>query len=58
MWGGGGVVAVGTPAYMPQNEPHDALIILNIHKWGKFFLPISSGSRPPRSGPEVVLGSK
>ena len=27
--------SVGTPTYIPQNDPHDALIILNIHKWGK-----------------------
>ena len=31
--GGGG----GTPTYTPQSDPHDALIILNIHSWGKFF---------------------
>ena len=29
--------SVGTPTYIPQNDPHDALIILNIHKWGKNF---------------------
>ena len=34
---GGG--AVGTPTYIPQNDPHDALIILNIHKWGKQNFP-------------------
>ena len=42
--GGGGVGgsagvprggSVGTPTYIPQNDPHDALIILNTHKWGK-----------------------
>ena len=27
--------SVGTPTYVPQNDPHDALIILNIHNWGK-----------------------
>ena len=32
----------GTPTYMPQNDPHDASIILGIHEWG-FFPPISSG---------------
>ena len=32
---GGGGGSVGTPTYIPQNDPHDALIILNIHKWGK-----------------------
>ena len=26
---------VGTPTYIPQNDPHDALIILNIHNWDK-----------------------
>ena len=26
---------VGTPTYIPQNDPHDTLIILNIHNWGK-----------------------
>ena len=49
-----------TPTHMPQNDPHDALIILNIHKWGKKFfqknLPISSGSHQPRSDPEVRSG--
>ena len=28
---------MGIPTYMPQNDPHDALIILNIHNWGKIF---------------------
>ena len=45
--------SVGTPTYIPQNDPHDALITLNIHKWGKKIfrknLPISSGSHQPRS---------
>ena len=41
--GGGGEV-VGTATYIPQN----ALIILNIHKWG-----ISSGSHQSRSDPKV-----
>ena len=45
--------SVGTPKYKPQNDPHDALIILNIHKWGKKIfrknLPIGSGSYQPRS---------
>ena len=26
---------MGTPTYIPQNYPDDALIILNIHKWSK-----------------------
>ena len=29
--GGGG--SVGTPTYIPHNEPHDALFILNIDNW-------------------------
>ena len=53
--------SVGTPTYIPQNDPHDAQIILNIHKWGKKIfnkkLSISSGSHQPRSNPEVGLGS-
>ena len=28
---------MGTPTHIPQNDPHDALIILNIHNWGKKF---------------------
>ena len=54
--------SVGTPTYIPQNDPHDALIILNIHKWCKNCfrknLPISSGSHQPRSDPEVRPGVK
>ena len=57
---GGGLV--GTPTYIPQNDPHDTLIILNMHKWGKIFfqknLPITSGSRQPRSDPDAGSGSK
>ena len=37
-WSAAGVPrggSVGTPTYKAQNDPHDALIILNIHKWGK-----------------------
>ena len=38
---------MGTPTYIPQNDPHDTLIILNMHKWGKKIfknkLPISQG---------------
>ena len=29
--------SVDSPTYIPQNDPHNALIILNIHKWGKIF---------------------
>ena len=57
---GGG--SVGTPIYIPQNDPHDTLIIFNTHKWGKKFLkknlPINSGSHQPRSNLEAGLGSK
>ena len=53
---------MGTPTYVPQNDPHDALINLNIHKWGKKFfrknLPIGSGSYQPRSDLEVRSGVK
>ena len=44
--GGGG--SVGTPTYIPQNDPHDALIILNIHNWGnkKFFTKELAKVRP------------
>ena len=42
--------SVGIPTYIPQNDPHDALIILNIHKKGKKIfhkkLPISSDPHP------------
>ena len=48
---------MGTPTYITQHDPHDTLIILNIHKWVKknfqINLPISSGSHQPRSDPEV-----
>ena len=30
-------VSVDTSTYIPQNDPRNALIILNVHKWGKFF---------------------
>ena len=53
---------MGTPTYIPQNDPQDALIILNIHKWSKKNfrknLPISSSSHQPRSDPEVRSGVK
>ena len=57
--GGGGVS--GDPN-IPQSDPHDALIVLNVHKWGKNCfqkkLPINSGPHQPRSDPEVGSGSK
>ena len=41
MLGGGGSERErgrgGTPTYVPQNDPHDVLVILNIHKWANFF---------------------
>ena len=43
---GGGGGSVGTPTYIPQNDPHDTLIILNIHNWCKKTpkkLPMKSG---------------
>ena len=53
---------MGTPIYIPQNDPHDALIILNIREWSKNLfrknLPISSGSHQPRSDLEVRSGVK
>ena len=53
---------MGTPTYIPQHDPYDTLIILNIHKWIKNFfqknLPIKLGSHQPRSNPEVRSGVK
>ena len=34
----------GTPTHIPQNDPHDALIILNTHKWGKKFYCLRQGT--------------
>ena len=52
---------MNTPTYIPQNDPRDTLIILNMHKWGKKNfkkkLPINSGSHQPRSDPEAGSGS-
>ena len=46
----------------PQNDPHDTLIVLNIHNWGKKNfkknLPINSDPHQPRSHLEVGSGSK
>ena len=50
--GGGG--SVGTPIYIPQNDPHDALIILNIHKCGKDFF---KKKYPSASGKNKQTGS-
>ena len=49
---------MGTPTYIPQNDPHDALIILNTHKWFSEKNCFSSGSHQPRSDPEVKSGVK
>ena len=53
----------GDPNIHTQNDPHDALIIWNIHNWRKKIysekiLPISSGSHQPRSNLEVRSGVK
>ena len=40
---GGGGGSVGTLTYIPQNDPHDALIILNIHNCPLAQAPISQG---------------
>ena len=54
--------SVGTPTYIPQNDPRDTLIILNMRKWGKKIfkkkLPINSGSHQPRSDPGGRVGVK
>ena len=49
---------MGTPTYIPQNDPHDALIILNVHKWGKnFFKKICLSTQAPISqGPTQRSG--
>ena len=39
----------GGPTYIPENDPHDALIILNMHKWGKFFLKNCPSTQAPIS---------
>ena len=57
--GGGGR---WVPQHTPQKDPHDTLILLNIHNWGKRNFqkkfPINSGSHQPRSDPEIGSGSK
>ena len=46
------VGSVGTPTYIPQNDPHDTLIILNMHKWGKIFVnKICPSTEAPISPP-------
>ena len=46
-------MSVDIPTFIPQNDPHNALIIWNIHKWSEIFLkkncrstqaPMSQGS--------------
>ena len=50
--------SVGTPTYIPQNDPHDTLIALNMHKFFKKNLPMNSGSHQPRSDAEAGSGKK
>ena len=49
---------MGTPTYVPQNDPHDTLIILNMHKWVKVvFKKICPSTQAPISqGPTRRLG--
>ena len=51
----------GNPTYITQNNPHDTLIVFNVHNWGKKCfrknLLFSSGCYQPRSDPEVRSGS-
>ena len=58
--GGGG--SVGTPTYRPQNDPHDVLIILKIHDWGKKKsrknLPINSDSPLAKVQPGGRVGGQ
>ena len=54
---------MGTPTYIPQNDPHDALITLNIHNWGRDFfqkknLPINSGCQASKVRPGGWVGVK
>ena len=61
-----GVWPVGTQTYIPKNDSHDMLIILNTHKSGKNFAkqicrssqaPISQGpTRSPGRGKNPLLG--
>ena len=39
-------VSVDTPTHIPQNDPHNMLIILNIHKWGEIFFKKNCKVRP------------
>ena len=41
---------MGTPTYVPQNHPHDTLIMLNIHKWGGGVTYFFSKTPPPPIG--------
>ena len=45
---------MGTTTYIPQNDPHGAPIILNIHNWGKKKLlqkTCPSAQAPTSQGP-------
>ena len=51
---------VGNLTQIPQNDPHDALIILIVHNREKLLrknLPFSSDSHQPTRDVEVRLGS-
>ena len=52
--GSPGAGSVGTATYPPQNDPHDALIILNIHNWGKKNCPLAQA--PISQGPTSRSG--
>ena len=54
--GGGG--SVGTPTYVPQNDPHDALIILNIHKGGDHFFQNPSAEGTNKQNWLLDLGAR
>ena len=49
---------MGTPTYIPQNDPHDTLIVLNIYNWGKkIFKKICPSTQAPISqGPTQRSG--
>ena len=49
---------MGTPIYTPQNDPHEALIILNIHKWGKLFFQKKIAHQLRLPSAKVGSGSK
>ena len=58
-WWGGGGGSVGTPTYIPQNDPYNALIIWNIHGWGikKFFRKICPSAQLPLPRSDLAVRS-